>query len=282
MTKNRDLDYYFQKAHNIEGWFDLEAARIINELNNFQRMTDLEGDIFEIGVHHGRMTVFLGLLLDDDEQIGVCDIFEDQIHNISRSGGGSRSKFLETWNHYFGNKRQVRIFELPSQNLSVADTGSNCRIFSIDGGHTAAETFQDLRTGFAAIRADGIVLIDDYFDPMYPGVSEGVNRFLMDTQEVTPLLYFFNKLLLLNHDHRTKYEKYIVGPQFETFLHQRRLQINCQKFHDRDLYILSQSTRGQLIFKWIRRMIPDFIVSSAFFQSRGPKNIYSRLIKPRK
>jgi hypothetical protein len=128
----------------------------------------------------------------ETEKIGICDIFEDQSHNISGSGRGSKTAFLAHWHWYFGDK-EISIFHKPSRELAVADTGTEYRIFSIDGGHTAAETYKDRQTAEKTAQPDGIIIIDDYFDAMYPGVSEWGNRLLFDRSGHQPVNVFLKK-----------------------------------------------------------------------------------------
>jgi hypothetical protein len=53
------------------------------------------------------------------------------------------------------------------------------RLFSIDGSHTAEATWGDMVTAGMSIQEGGVIIVDDYFAEGWPGVSEGVQRFMM-------------------------------------------------------------------------------------------------------
>jgi hypothetical protein len=55
--------------------------------------------------------------------------------------------------------------------------GGSCRLFSVDGGHSMEVALHDLRLAHSVKVEGGVVMVDDYFDPKFPGVSEAVNRF---------------------------------------------------------------------------------------------------------
>jgi hypothetical protein len=51
-------------------------------------------------------------------------------------------------------------------------------LFSVDGGHTAEATFNDISLAAASIPEGGIMILDDYFNSAWPGVSEGTCRYM--------------------------------------------------------------------------------------------------------
>ena len=52
------------------------------------------------------------------------------------------------------------------------------RLFSIDGGHTAAITEKDLQTAAECLVDGGAVILDDVFNEAFPAVSEGLLSYL--------------------------------------------------------------------------------------------------------
>jgi hypothetical protein len=55
----------------------------------------------------------------------------------------------------------------------------NVRIFSIDGCHTEEATFSDcVLAGSVATKPGGVIMVDDVFNPHWPGVSVGLLKFL--------------------------------------------------------------------------------------------------------
>jgi hypothetical protein len=54
IMRTRDLAYYWKNSYKIDGGFDLKATRIIAMLDDSQKTSGITGNIFEIGVHHGK------------------------------------------------------------------------------------------------------------------------------------------------------------------------------------------------------------------------------------
>ena len=52
------------------------------------------------------------------------------------------------------------------------------RLFSIDGGHTAAITDHDMSLAARSLSSDGLTVLDDFFNEPWPGVAEGACRYL--------------------------------------------------------------------------------------------------------
>jgi hypothetical protein len=47
----------------------------------------------------------------------------------------------------------------------------------VDGGHSRAETLHDLELSTSLLVPGGLVALDDYFNPEFPGVCEGAIEF---------------------------------------------------------------------------------------------------------
>jgi Methyltransferase domain len=63
----------------------------------------------------------------------------------------------------------------------IAKIRSSCdtfRFFSVDGGHTADHCYKDLCTSEALVASGGVVALDDGFAFEWPGVTEGLFRYL--------------------------------------------------------------------------------------------------------
>jgi hypothetical protein len=92
------------------------------------------------------------------------------------------------------------------------------RFFSIDGGHTAAHTLNDLQIANECISNEGIVILDDIMNPWWSGVIEGFVKFLQSSPTLVPVAMGHNKLYLS----KISYQKYYT----ETF---ENLQLNGPK-----------------------------------------------------
>lgn len=203
------LHRYLAIRDRMAGWFSPGAARLFAWVNRIQKEAGVVGDLFEIGVHQGKSTVLLGLMTDfRKESLGVCDLFDSQERNVTGSGNGNKGIFLSNFDSYVGNRDFLRVYEKSSGELTLEETGTRCRFFYIDGGHLAEEVFGDLRLAEKALLEQGIIVADDYFNNVWPGVSEGVCRFLMQNPgRLVPLAVGFHRILLV----RSAAQKWYLG-----------------------------------------------------------------------
>ena len=195
----RDVAEYLDVTREVEGWFFPIDAYLFAAIDEIQRAEGIRGNLFEIGVHHGKTAIFLARMLRDAEVLGVCDVFEQQHLNVDRSGEGSRELFERNM-RTFG--RPARVFAKLSSELTTDDTTTDCRFFHIDGGHRPEDVFTDLETADRALHVDGVVAVDDLFNPSWPGVSEGFYRFLASHSNVfVPILIGGNKAFFARREY---------------------------------------------------------------------------------
>ena len=210
-----DVAEYLDVTREVEGWFFPIDAYLFAAIDEIQRREGIRGNLFEIGVHHGKTAIFLARMLRDAEVLGVCDVFERQELNVDHSGEGSRELFEKNM-RTFG--RPARVFAKLSSELTTDDTTTNCRFFHIDGGHRPEDVFADLETADRALHADGVVAVDDLFNPSWPGVSEGFYRFIALRPNVfLPILIGGNKVFFARHEYVLAEISYSVGSDLYRF-----------------------------------------------------------------
>lgn len=196
----------------IGGWFSREAAQLFGLLDEAQRAAGVAGDLFEIGVHHGRSAVLLCHMARGDERVAVCDIFGAQEHNASRSGLGNRAIFERNISAYAPAARDLVIFEKQSSEMTPAEIGSPYRFFHVDGGHLAEEALGDLQLASHVLHELGVIVLDDPFKPEWPGVTEALLQFLDERQDLVPVALGFNKLVICRRASRPMYDQALLKP----------------------------------------------------------------------
>jgi len=172
----------------VNGWLARSAATVITTL---AEGSDYAGrPACEIGVHHGKLAILLGLLTGG--RLVAYDLFEDQGQNVDGSGKGDRQIFLLNAAHHLGDGADVHALRENSLDLTpervIADCGDRPALFSVDGGHTAALTANDLRLAAAATADDALVILDDFYNGDWPEVAFGAIEVLGDGR--TPLVPF--------------------------------------------------------------------------------------------
>jgi hypothetical protein len=203
MEKNL-ADYIKNGCHNVQGWLMPTAINVIVELSRLQNQLDIKGSMCEIGVHHGKLFILLHLLTDRYETSVSWDLFERQEENIDRSGCGDKDILLENLRLYKCDLGRVKVIAENSLNLTEANILSDCgdkvRIFSIDGGHTAEITYNDLSLARKTLCDGGIIILDDFFNERWPGVAEGTCKYLFSEGiSLFPVVIAGNKFIFTNN-----------------------------------------------------------------------------------
>ena len=190
INKNK-VEKFFKDFYSLQGWLSIFAAKTILWLDFIQKQEKIEGNLFEIGVYLGKSSILFGLFVDQEkERLGLCDHFK----------AGERRKIpqkeilYKNLNSYFDNLEFIDIYDKESIALTL-DECKNSRMFHIDGGHTFVQLTNDLQLAETAIIDKGLIIIDDFFNPRCPEVTEGVYKYL-DKGTLTPIMVGFMKLVL--------------------------------------------------------------------------------------
>ena len=175
------------RFREIDGWLSADALFAIEALADQQRSDGVDGGVAEIGVHHGQLLIFLALLVEPDGHAVGYDLFDRQSENVDGSGFGDQQIVLD---HAASFGLPADRFELVQTNSLdiksgdvIADLGDPCRLFSVDGGHTPEITANDLSIASGAIAEEGVIILDDVFSPMWPGVGEGLALFMAENPD---------------------------------------------------------------------------------------------------
>lgn len=196
---------YVKNMDGIHGWLLPEAARCIVCLHEAQWRNGIRGSVAEIGVHHGKLFILLCLLRNEGEIAVGYDLFGEQDQNIDNSGKGSLGILRDNLRHVNVGTSHVKLITANSLELTGArvlrDSESPVRLFSIDGGHTADITRNDLSIAAEAIADDGVIILDDFFNEAWPGVATGTVQFLRDNPKMlVPFAILGNKVFFARTD----------------------------------------------------------------------------------
>ena len=207
--RKRSSNAYLKHGHHlVKGWLAPGAAQSIVLLSEEQRNAKIFGPVAEIGVHHGRLFILLYLLGLENERAVAVDLFSHQEMNVDHSGLGDLERFKRNLSRHADTSRLV-IHEGDSKQLSsshlLALGRGPFRLISIDGGHTAENTAHDLGTAEGALADGGVVILDDCFNEMWPGVSEGVQHYFREPRAIVPFGIGANKTFFC---HRTFAQRY--------------------------------------------------------------------------
>lgn len=194
-------------TRDVEGWFFPIDAYLFAIVDEIQKRDGISGELFEIGVHHGKTAIFLARMAGGKESVGVCDVFDEQSLNVDRSGEGNRAVFDRHWREHAGDV-PLRVFAQLSSALTSDDTSKRCRFVHIDGGHRPEDVMNDLGVADRALLPNGVVAVDDVFNPNWPGVSEGFYRYFAERPDsFAPIAIGGNKVLLARRASASFYDE---------------------------------------------------------------------------
>jgi hypothetical protein len=231
MDVSRLTSYVLEdKFHRrVAGWLNEGAISAVIAFGKWQCENNVLGDVAEIGVHHGKLFILLANLRRQHERAFAIDVFGDQHLNPDKSGCGNFSDFAENL-HLYAEESDVTIIQKDSKTLTRSDfyrgRRGKIRLFSVDGSHTVAHTFSDLALAAQLIAVDGLIILDDFYNPDWPGVQEGFYRFLTaNTDGISPFAYGNNKLFLCKTESHTKYLNFVENDLRAFLLHYKRVEI---------------------------------------------------------
>jgi hypothetical protein len=195
------IDYVRNGGHMaVEGWLTDGAMTVMTIAHAVQRGLGVTGDIAEIGVHHGRFFIALALTCAGDERAMAIDVFDDQHLNIDQSGHGDRKIFEANVRAHGVPKERLIVHKGDSLAMRPRDFPSGMagrvRLFSVDGGHTLQHVLNDMALAESVLSEAGVVILDDFFNPSWPEVTEGYLRYAAESRALAPFAYGDNKLFL--------------------------------------------------------------------------------------
>ena len=212
MISNENLRKYQSEGFKlIEGWcseqlfatIDLLASASINK----------SGGCLEIGVHHGKFYILLNQVIPSTETSYAVDVFHNQHLNIDWSGSGSLEIFrsnLEKYDAHQGTNTKVIIGDSTDYGLELEKRigPGSLRLISIDGGHSVEHTVNDLLLANRLVKNEGVVILDDVMNYHWPGVMEGLSKFMSTSPTLVPFAIGENKLYLCKLSFQDFYFRY--------------------------------------------------------------------------
>ncbi|HET6908279.1 MAG TPA: class I SAM-dependent methyltransferase [Mycobacteriales bacterium] len=222
--------------HTVQGWLDPLGLQLIEALEQAQRDGEITGNVAEIGIHHGKLFLLLALLRRPGETALAVDLFEAQHLNVDSSGRADRAVFEANLRRWHRGSDGVVVHQADSSTMGGADLAAlargRCRLVSVDGGHTADLTEHDLETAADALSDGGVIILDDCFNELFPGVSEGAQRFLHRRSDVVAVGAAGNKTFLTQRAHAARYRIAMARRADELGLyHQEHESFVGQPFH---------------------------------------------------
>ena len=207
------LDTYLRTEFaSVEGWCLPSLWGIVSACHDYQIRNGIDGPIAEIGVYQGKFFIGLALLKPSDRPHYAIDVFDMQEFNLDGAGAGNLERFEANVARSGIAPEQFRSHQADSMALNSVDIEKIRRdagpfsMFSVDGCHMVEHTINDLRIALELTHPGGIIFIDDYYNPHWPGVQEGIHKiYFNESPRFVPLLFTCNKLFLCHISRHAKY-----------------------------------------------------------------------------
>ena len=168
------------------GPFPLESAFTWSTLLSSQSASMLRGDMLEIGVEYGTSAFLMLESLTGDEHATFIDI-------------APKEEWRAGLNGPYSDKGNIQFIEGNSLRMQPGDMPSQCRWIHIDGGHLYKHVANDLLLTADALAQDGVMVLDDFFEIRWPGVTAAILDFLKEDSRLTPFLLVNRKLYCTGH-----------------------------------------------------------------------------------
>ena len=189
------------RESDVEGWFG--AHRTVDVLLDAIVAVGVRGAIAEIGVFHGKSFIHMAKHLQAGilEPAVALDVFDQQEKNLDQAGKGDCHIFTANMNR----KLEPDLLSMISvrNGSSLETTADDIRrftkqrpvaFFSVDACHTFHCTLNDLELARETLHPSGIIMVDDVFNPGWPGVMLAVGHFLSIHRDVyAPFAFGRNK-----------------------------------------------------------------------------------------
>ena len=198
-------------ADHIQGFMNFPTVAAFAVLARAQAAAGVVGSVGEIGVHHGRSFVLAVLLARSKEPLWALDLFENLQHlNIDRSGNGDSRALASNMRSVGLDPLEVKLVTRSSLEWSSSDFCKaglpKFRWFSVDGGHTEALTRHDMHLGACHLAEGGIIAVDDVFNNLFLGVTEGIFNFVAANRDrIAPFFAITGKMYFTTPSHHERY-----------------------------------------------------------------------------
>jgi len=162
----------------IPGWFNIDDLAHFTLVLETQTSSGLRGDLLEIGCYHGRSAAVLALHLQPGERLFLADAFDLPLSDPY----GDTATPEKVWQNLAAavpnlSREHVLIQRAYSSELTLP-SDLKLRFAHVDGGHDAPTVHTDLTLCAERLMPGGVMVVDDYAHPHYPGVAEAVREFL--------------------------------------------------------------------------------------------------------
>lgn len=150
-------------------WFSSAIPGITRSLKPLSSVTR----ILEIGSFEGRSTVWFLQTFPDATVVSV-DTFEGSPEHSAMDLTALYDRFCQNTEPY---KDRLEVRKGHSHSMLYGLEPQSFDVIYVDGSHEEDDTLMDLLLSYGLLRPGGVMLVDDYRQPAFPGVKRAVDHF---------------------------------------------------------------------------------------------------------
>lgn len=136
---------------------------------------NIRGNFCELGVAFGKSAIGLSLLKKEEEILYLYDFFN--ANDISQENAAS---VIEKYGNYKNIEWRIQdLFKLNSNDINFEN---KLRLLHIDSCHQHTMVLKDLKNFTPHVIDSGVICLDDFNDPEYPGVNTAVSEFINSSE----------------------------------------------------------------------------------------------------
>lgn len=195
---------YWNIAETIPGWMNKSSYGYFNCFFDFQFMQHYQGDILELGTYYGRSASTYIYNIHNQEKIYLVDsMMTTYLDNLKIN----LSKFGNIANiTYFDGDSNKLLDQLDNKKLF-----HKMRFIHIDANHVAQYMFNDIKTADNLLLSNGILAIDDFFNFLYPELTECIYNYLfLNPYNFKIFFVAANKAYLCRPEYFSQYYNYTL------------------------------------------------------------------------
>jgi len=211
VTRVAEVNAYLSTGiHTVNGWCIPQLWQTLWPL--YLEIGD--GPVAEIGLFEGKF--FIGLCktfgVSSQNRAAAIDVFGLQQFNLDGAGVGKIDVVKRNLGVHGIAEDSTVFVQADSLALTHRDADrlvseiGQFHFFSVDGCHEVVHTVNDIEFAMSVTANHGIIAVDDYMNPNWPGVQEAVARmYLTRDFQFIPLAVTCNKLLLASYSYHASY-----------------------------------------------------------------------------
>ena len=177
---------------NMNGWFSPASHGLFSFFLDFQNKNNITGNMGEIGVWEGKSASIICNYCKNEESVVLIDPIISQ--NKEKILANIKTITTNIPKKLFLCNTISEKFGLLEKELHLE---KSLRFFHIDGCHTGTNVYSDLELADKLLANDAVLVVDDYFNPTYPQITEALYRYLfINPYKFRLFLGAFNKAYL--------------------------------------------------------------------------------------